>query len=116
CTEDGLLVIEVSESMPGRVEGESAEQHAENESLRRLAREMAAVADSSALLELLCAAAREQCDATGAAVLRGSGAEGEVVAATGAMSLGVERRFPLQGSVAQEALHSRGVVSVENFT
>ena len=116
CTEDGLLVIEVSESIPGRVEGETAEQHAENESLRRLAREMAAVADSSALLELLCAAAREQCDATGAAVLRGSGAEGEVVAATGAMSLGAERRFPLQGSVAQEALHSRGVVSVENFT
>lgn len=116
CTEDGLLVIEVSESMPGRAGGETAEQHAENESLRRLAREMAAIADSSALLELLCAAAREQCDATGAAVLRGSGAEGEVVAATGAMSLGVERRFPLHGSVAQEALHSRGVVSVENFT
>ena len=115
-TDDGLLVIEVSESMPRRAEGETAEQHAENESLRRLAREMAAVADSSALLELLCAAAGEQCDATGAAVLRGSGAEGEVVAATGAMSLGVERRFPLHGSVAQEALHSGGVVSVENFT
>ena len=115
CTDDGLLVIEVSESMPGLATSE-AEQHAENESLRRLAREMAAVADSSALLELLCAAAGEQCDATGAAVLRGSGAEGEVVAATGAMSLGVERRFPLHGSVAQEALHSRGVVSVENFT
>ena len=116
CTEDGLLVIEVAESMPTRVGGESAEQHAENESLRRLAREMAAIADSAALLELLCAAAREQCDATGAAVLRGSGAEGEVVSATGAMSLGAERRFPLNGSVAQEALHSRGVVSVENFT
>ena len=116
CTEDGLLVIEVSESMPGRVGGETAEQHAENESLRRLAREMAAIADSSALLELLCAAAREQCEGSGAAVLRGSGAEGEVVAATGAMSLGAERRFPLHGSVAQEALHSRGVVSVENFT
>ena len=115
CADDGLLVIEVSESMPGLATGE-AEQHAENESLRRLAREMAAVADSSALLELLCAAAGEQCDATGAAVLRGSGAEGEVVAATGAMSLGVERRFPLHGSVAQEALHSGGVVSVENFT
>ena len=116
CTEDGLLVIEVSESIPGRASGETAEQHAENESLRRLARDMAAVADSSALLELLCAAAGEQCDATGAAVLRGSDAEGEVVAATGAISLGMERRFPLHGSVTQEALHTRGVVSVENFT
>jgi signal transduction histidine kinase len=115
CTDDGLLVIEVSESEPARV-GETAEEHAENESLRRLAREMAAVADSSALLELLCGAAGEQCDATGAAVLRGSGAEGEVVAAAGVMSLGMECRFPLHGSVAQEALHSRGVVSVENFT
>ena len=115
CTDDGLLVIEVSRSLPARV-GETAEQHAENESLRRLAREMAAVADSSALLELLCGAAAEQCEATGSAVLRGSGAEGEVVAATGAMSLGMERRFPLHGSVAQEALHCRGVVSVENFT
>lgn len=114
-TDNELLVIEVSESMPGRG-GETAEQRAENESLRRLAREMAAVADSSALLELLCAAAGDQCDATGAAVLRGTGAEGEVVAATGAMSLGIERRFPLHGSVAQEALHSRGVVSVEDFT
>jgi signal transduction histidine kinase len=28
----------------------------------------------------------------------------------------VERRFPLHGSLAQEALQSRGVVSVENFT
>ena len=115
-TDDGLLVIEVSESMPRQAGGETAEQHAENESLRRLARDMAAVADSSALLELLCAAAGKQCDATGAAVLRGSGTEGEVVAATGAMSLGVERRFPLHGSVAQEALQSGGVVSVEDFT
>lgn len=116
CTEEGLLVIEVSESIPERASGETAEQHAENESLRRLARDMAAVADSSALLELLCAAAGEQCDATGAAVLRGSDAEGEVVAATGAISSGMERRFPLHGSVTQEALHTRGVVSVENFT
>jgi signal transduction histidine kinase len=115
-TEEGGLVIEVSESMPARTGGDRAEQYAENESLRRLARDMAAVADSSELLALLCAAAGEQCDATGAAVLRGSDAEGEVVAATGAISLGVERRFPLHGSVAQEALHSRGVVSVDNFT
>lgn len=116
CTDDGSLVIEVSESMPSRSGSDSAEQYAENESLRRLARDMAAVADSSELLALLCAAAGEQCEATGAAVLRGSEGEGEVVAATGAISLGVERRFPLHGSVAQEALRSRGVVSVENFS
>ncbi|HEV8236547.1 MAG TPA: ATP-binding protein, partial [Gemmatimonadaceae bacterium] len=65
---------------------------------------------------LLCTAASELCDATGAAVLRGSGSEGEVVSAAGAMTLGLERRFPLDGSVAKEALESGGVVSVENFT
>ena len=118
CADDGRLVIEIAESSTrGAGTGDENTQHnAENASLRRLAREMAAIADSSALLELLCAAASEQCAASGAAVLRGSGIEGEVVSAAGAMTLGLERRFPLDGSVAQEALQSRGVVSVENFT
>ena len=115
CGADGRLIVEVAESVARRVGDDSDEQHVENASLRRLARDMAAVADSSELLELLCAAASEQCDASGAAVLRGSGAEGEVVSATGAMLLGLEQRFPLDGSVAMEALQSRGVVSVENF-
>ena len=114
CTQDGRLVLEVSTSAVD--DNESTDQYSENASLRRLAREMAAVADSSTLLELLCAAASEQCNGSGAAVLRGSGVEGEVVSAAGAMTLGLERRFPLDGSVAQEALQSRGVVSVENFT
>lgn len=115
-TSDERLVIEIAE--PARdVSGDGATgHHAENASLRRLAREMAAVEDSSALLELLCGAASELCHASGAAVLRGSGAEGEVVSASGSMTLGLQRRFPLDGSVALEALHSRGVVSVENFT
>jgi signal transduction histidine kinase len=117
CSDDDYLVIEVSEAGNMTRSGEFATEHnAENASLRRLARQMAAIADSSELLALLCTAASEQCEATGAAVLRGSGAEGEVVSAAGAMTLGLERRFPLDGSVAQEALRSRGVVSVENFT
>lgn len=115
-TEDGCLVIEVAEPVTRRSGDVLPEHHAENASLRQLARDMAAVADSSALLALLCAAASEQCTASGAAVLRGSGTEGEVVAATGTMTLGLDIRFPLEGSVAREALESRGVVSVENFT
>jgi len=116
CGSDGRLVIEIAEAAARTSSDDSEIHHAENASLRRLARDMAAVADSTALLELLCTAASEQCDASGAAVLRGSGAEGEVVSAAGAMTLGVERRFPLDGSLALEALQSRGVVSVENFT
>ena len=115
CSADGRLVVEVAESGARRAGDDSDEHHVENASLRRLARDMAAVADSSELLELLCAAASEQCDASGAAVLRGTGAEGEVVAATGAMVQGLEQHFPLDGSLAMEALQTRGVVSVENF-
>lgn len=114
---DERLIIEVSgaqRSSEGDLEVER--DAAEAASLRRLARQMAAVSDSRELLELLCTAASEQCSATGAAVLRGAGAEGEVVSAAGAMTLGLERYFPLEGSVAQEALLSRGVVSVERFT
>ena len=115
-SEDERLVIEVSEMGGSTTKENGDEPNAENASLRRLARQMAAVADSAELLDLLCTAASEQCEATGAAVLRGAGAEGEVVSAAGAMTLGLDRRFPLEGSVAQEALESRGVVSVENFT
>ena len=116
CSDDERLVIEVSEMGHATASEKADEPNAENASLRRLARQMAAIADSGELLELLCTAASEQCEATGAAVLRGSGSEGEVVSAAGEMTLGLERRFPLEGSVAQEALESRGVVSVENFT
>jgi signal transduction histidine kinase len=116
CTSDERLIIEISEPGPHVPGDEATEHHTENASLRRLAREMAAVEDSSALLELLCGAASELCHASGAAVLRGSDAEGEVVSASGSMTLGLQQRFPLDGSVALEALQSRGVVSVENFT
>jgi len=114
---DERLIIEVSEAR-GASSGDAGGDYdaAEAASLRRLARQMAAVSDTRELLELLCTAASEQCNATGAAVLRGTGEEGEVVSAAGAMTLGLERRFPLEGSVAQEALQSRGVVSVEEFT
>jgi signal transduction histidine kinase len=117
CGDDERLIIEITDSRRSGDAAGSAEQDAiEAASLRRLARQMAAIADSRELLELLCTAASEQCNATGAAVLRGSGAEGEVVSAAGEMILGLERRFPLEGSVALEALQSRGVVSVEGFT
>jgi signal transduction histidine kinase len=118
-TEDGLLVVEAS--LPHHRSAESAEfpndeEHEENASLRTLARQMAGVSDSTELLELLCAAASAQCDATGAAVLRSIGDEGEVVSATGAMAMALGRRFPLEGSVTKEVLDTRSIVAVEEFT
>ena len=117
CSADDRLVIEAMEvAVASNGDDVAAEHNTENTAFRRLARQMAAIADSGELLALLCTAASQLCDASGAAVLRGSGSEGEVVSAAGAMTLGLERRFPLDGSVAKEALESRGVVSVEDFS
>jgi signal transduction histidine kinase len=113
----GLLVIEAAGERPaGQAASVRDARDEETTSLRMLARQMAAVADSTALLELLCRAASEQCGASGAAVLRVGATVGEVVSAAGDMAITVGRRFPLEGSVAKEVLQSRGVVVVENFT
>jgi signal transduction histidine kinase len=114
--QDGRIVLEVSASVHGQDPEQHSEQDEENASLRRLARQMAEVADAAELLDLLCRAAVEQCSASGAAVLRGTAEEGEVVSTVGSMTLGHARRFPLDGSVVREALQSRGVVSVEDFS
>ena len=122
ASDEGWLVVEVAQPpAPARggeagVEESGDERDEENSSLRALARQMAAVGDSTELLELLCAAASDQCRATGSGVLRTSGNDGEVVAAAGAMSIALGRHFPLKGSVVSEVLQSRGVVAVENFT
>jgi signal transduction histidine kinase len=112
----GRIVLELSTSVHKADYGEQTEQDAENASLRRLARQMAEVADAVELLDLLCRAAAEQCGASGAAVLRGTAEEGEVVSTVGSMKVGLARRFPLDGSVVSEALQSHGVVSVDDFT
>lgn len=116
CIDEGRIVLEVSASVHSADPSQHSEQDEENASLRRLARQMAEVADAGELLDLLCRAAAEQCGATGAAVLRGSAEEGEVVSTVGSMKLGHARRFPLDGSVVSEALQSRGVVSVDDFS
>lgn len=116
CVDEGRIVLEVSSSVRSSAPSQQSEQDAENASLRRLARQMAEIADVTELLDLLCRAAAEQCGANGAAVLRGSADVGEVVSTFGSMQLGQARRFPLDGSVVREALQSRGVVSVQDFT
>ena len=119
CTDEASLVLEISPPRH-RVSASGAdvmaEQNEENASLRTLARQMAGVADSTALLELLCAAASAQCGATGAAVLRAHIDEGEVVSTAGVLNLARGRRFALEGSLVRDALVSRSVVSLENFS
>ena len=106
-----------------REQRELEERIAENEALRALARTMAAVPDSAALLEMLCDAAAAQCKATGAvvAMLRaGQGDdedEGVIVAAAGRNRQLLGAAFPLDGSlIARAASERRTVVTVGGET
>ena len=101
---DGKVVIGLSDDMVG-----------DSEPLRRLARQMAAETDTDAILEILCDAACEECDANGAGVLKAVANEGELVAAIGPLAVARGRRFALPGSLAREVIRKRDVVSVDDF-
>jgi signal transduction histidine kinase len=88
----------------------------DSEPLRRIARQMAGETDTTKILEILCNAGAEQCDANGAAVLKSVANEGELVAAIGPLAVARGRRFALSGSLAREVIRTRDVVSVEDFS
>jgi signal transduction histidine kinase len=88
----------------------------DGESLRVLARQLAAVSDTPALLETLCRAGAEQCEGNGAAVMKAVGSEAEVVAAIGPLCDVRGRRFALPGSLAREVVRKRDVVAVDDFS
>ena len=87
----------------------------ENEPVPGLARQMAAETDTTKLLEILCDAAARQCAANGASVLKAIANEGELIVATGPLSVARGRRFALPGSLAREVLRTRDVVTVADF-
>ncbi len=91
------------------------ERSEENESLRALARQMSEVADSAELLALLCEAAAALCRGHGAAVLRTTETEGEIVAAVGIATQVGGLRFSLAGTMAQRAIAARDVAMVDDF-
>jgi signal transduction histidine kinase len=88
----------------------------ENAALRALARQMAEVSDSDALLRMLAEAARAQCRADIAVVEQLAGDEAEVVAVAGAKRGSPRgRRFPLHGSLTERAVQSRTMVVEPNY-
>ena len=102
-----------------REQRELNERIAENEAMRALARTMAAVPDSQALLETLCSAATSQCHATGAlvALLRPAAPgepagedEGTVVAAAGENGQLRGAVFPLADTLIQRAARERSTI------
>lgn len=88
----------------------------DGDSLRVLARRLAAETDTSALLEILCTAAGNECGGSGAAVLQAVSSEAELVAAIGALTVARGRRFGLHGSLAREVIRKRDVVAVADFS
>lgn len=87
----------------------------ENESLHALARQMSEVADSAELLALLCDAAASLCRGHGAAVLRTTDADAEVIAAVGIAQKVDGLKFSLAGSLAQEVIVKRDAAAVDDF-
>ncbi|MGH7667972.1 MAG: sensor histidine kinase, partial [Gemmatimonadaceae bacterium] len=87
----------------------------ENEWMRSLARQMAEVVDSAELLTLLSDAAARLCRGHGAAALRTTDTEAEIVAAVGIAQRADGLRFSLAGSLAQEAIARREVTAVDDF-
>jgi signal transduction histidine kinase len=87
-----------------------------SESLRLLARQMAAVSDSGELLQILCSAAMEHCGGSASAVVRAAGDTGLLIAAAGGLAPGLNRRFPMRGSLLREMITTRDIVAVDDVT
>ena len=90
----------------------SAERVSEGEALRRLARQLLAVADTGELLSILCDAAQQQANASGAAVVRADAEMGDIVSSCGMLADARGRRFVLRGSLLMEMQQTRDVVGV----
>jgi signal transduction histidine kinase len=92
----------------------SRERASDGEALRRLARQLLAVADTGELLSILCDAAQQQTNAGGAAVVRADGEMGDIVSCSGMLTVARGRRFVLRGSLLLEMQQTRDVVGVGN--
>lgn len=116
--ESGSVVLALSRSfeMMRNVRDRALEErNEENAALRALARQTAGVADTSALLSILCAAATAQCGAHGATLISTGESEGELVSAVGLLAPAQGRRFPLAGSLARQVVESRQIAMIEDF-
>jgi signal transduction histidine kinase len=93
---------------------ESRERMPEGDALRQLARQLAAVADTGELLTILCAAAKRQACADGAAVVRADHEMGDIIAACGMLVPAKGKRFVLRGSLLLEMQQTQDVVGVDD--
>lgn len=92
------------------------EQNEENAALRALARQTAAVADTEALLRILCSAASEQCAGHGAMLISAADGVATFVSAVGFLAPAQRRTMPLAGSLVREVLDKRQPIMIEDLT
>ena len=84
--------------------------------MRALARQTAEVSDTKALLEILCAAATNECSGQGAAVITLDGNQVELVSTRGILSSAMGMRLPLVGSLARDVVESRAIATIDDFS
>jgi len=116
---NGHVVLALSPSfrtMKSSRERALEERNEENAALRALAKQTAEVADTSALLTILCEAAKAQCAGHGVALASAGDTEGDLLSAVGLLAPAQGTRFNLEGSIARELLESHEVAMVEDFS
>jgi signal transduction histidine kinase len=116
--ESGCVVLALSRSyqMSRNARDKALEErNEENAALRSLARQTAEVADTHALLTILCSSAAAQCGGHGATLISIDNGDGELVSSVGILTPAQGWRFPLVGSLAREVVDSRKVAMVEDF-
>ena len=115
---DGRLVLTLTRSFQTHTNARDRtleERNEENAALRALARQTAEVADMTELLSMLCIAANAQCAGQGATLVTIQDGAGQLMSATGSLTPLVGRKFPLEGSLALEAVEARQVTMVEDL-
>ena len=100
----GLIVQAEPAHDRDRQQRELAERGRENDALRDLARQLAEVSDSGALLEVLCGAAAALCGADGAAVAVADRGDAAVVTAVGVVAELEGRRYTVPGAMGLESI------------
>jgi signal transduction histidine kinase len=94
---------------------EARADNVERTALTEITRRLAEATDIAEVLRTLCDMATRQCHATGASVLRVLDAQGEVVAATGDLTMSRGTFFELEGSLLMDAITQDALVVETNY-
>jgi signal transduction histidine kinase/PAS domain-containing protein len=112
----GALILFVEVTARERRERELAERGEENEWLREVVRQMAVVSDSAEMLNVLCNSALRHTHADGACVAALREGHTELLAQDGGYMGHPGMRFPLPGSLTEQAIRCREPVAASDYS